>query len=138
MEKNSNKISTEKLFPMIRQWAKEKGIYTRGDLKTQMLKLSEEHGELSKAILNNDVPEIIDAIGDMIVVLTNVAELANITYTSDCRNCGGMKQYYDEGDNLRDCKDCDPITIENCLNSAWNVIKDRTGKMKNGTFVKDK
>jgi site-specific DNA-cytosine methylase len=29
------------------------------------------------------------------------------------------------------------VTIEDCINSAYEVIKNRTGKMKNGTFVKD-
>ena len=35
----------------------------------------EEAGELAQAILKNDEPEVIDAIGDMVVVLTNLAEL---------------------------------------------------------------
>jgi hypothetical protein len=29
------------------------------------------------------------------------------------------------------------LTIEECVESAYNVISKRTGKMKNGTFVKD-
>jgi len=28
-------------------------------------------------------------------------------------------------------------TIEDCLDVAWDEIKNRTGKMQNGTFVKD-
>ena len=31
---------------------------------------------------------------------------------------------------------CD-LTIEECVESAYDVISKRTGKMKNGTFVKD-
>ena len=31
----------------IRNWAEEKGIYKKGDLKTQTLKLIEESGELA-------------------------------------------------------------------------------------------
>ena len=30
------------------------------------------------------------------------------------------------------------ITIENCINTAYNVIAKRKGEMKNGTFVKEK
>lgn len=30
------------------------------------------------------------------------------------------------------------LSLENCLESAYNVISKRTGKMVNGTFVKDK
>jgi NTP pyrophosphatase (non-canonical NTP hydrolase) len=97
----------ENIFRLIREWAKERGLYDKGDSKTQYLKLMEESGELSQALLKNDKPEIIDAIGDMVVVLTNLA--------------------YMEGYN-----------IESCIQSAYDVISKRTGKMVNGTFVKDK
>jgi NTP pyrophosphatase (non-canonical NTP hydrolase) len=93
-------------FELIRQWAKQKGILEKGDARTQYVKLQEESGELAKALLDNDQEEVIDAIGDMIVVLTNLAELR------------GLK-------------------IEDCIDSAYNVIKNRTGKMINGTFIKD-
>ena len=93
------------IYDLIRDWATEKGIYKSGDARTQYLKLMEEAGELSEAILKNDEPEVIDAIGDMVVVLTNLAKL--------------------RGHN-----------IEDCIASAYNVIKSRKGKMVNGTFVK--
>jgi NTP pyrophosphatase (non-canonical NTP hydrolase) len=97
-------------FQSIRDWAKLRGIYEKGDLKTQFIKLSEEVGELGKAILNSNEVEIIDAIGDIVVVLTNLTELAKI-------------------DNNK---------IEDCVNSAFNVIANRQGKMENGTFIKNK
>ena len=93
-------------FDNIRQWAFERGLYDKGDPKTQTLKLMEEAGEICRAILKKDTPEIIDGIGDCVVVLTNLAHL------------------------------CD-TTIENCIEAAYNEIKDRTGKMNNGTFKKD-
>ena len=93
-------------FDLIREWAQDKGIYAKGDSKTQYIKLMEEAGEVGRAILKEDLPEIKDGIGDMVVVLTNLAEL-----------CG--------------------LTIEECVESAYDVISKRTGKMKNGTFVKD-
>jgi NTP pyrophosphatase (non-canonical NTP hydrolase) len=93
-------------FEKIRKWAEERGIYAKGDPKTQYIKLMEEAGEVGRAILKQDKPEIKDGIGDMVVVLTNLAEL------------------------------CD-MTIEECVESAYDVINKRTGKMKNGTFVKD-
>jgi NTP pyrophosphatase (non-canonical NTP hydrolase) len=70
-------------FELIRQWAHARGIYDKGDSKTQYIKLMEESGELAKALLNKDKPEIIDAIGDMVVVLTNLAALENVTI-EDC------------------------------------------------------
>ena len=63
------------VFDNIRSWAKDRGIYDSGDVKTQYVKLMEEAGELAKALLDEDEPEIIDAIGDMVVVLTNLAKL---------------------------------------------------------------
>ena len=93
-------------FQLIRDWAGERGLYTNGDTKTQFCKLMEEVGELGRAILKEDKAEFIDAIGDMVVVLTNLAHL------------GG-------------------VTIEHCIDSAYDEIKTRTGIMSNGTFVKD-
>jgi NTP pyrophosphatase (non-canonical NTP hydrolase) len=96
---------TANVYDLIRDWASKKGIYTSGDSKTQYVKLMEESGELARAIIKRDKPEIKDAIGDMIVVLTNLAYL--------------------EG-----------FDVEDCVTSAYDVIKNRTGKMENGTFVK--
>jgi len=93
-------------FQKIRDWAGEIGLYTKGDTKTQFAKLVEETGELARAILKKDQKEFVDAIGDMVVVLTNMAHL------------GGT-------------------TIEECIDTAYKVISKRTGKMVNGTFVKD-
>jgi len=66
-------------FQLIRDWAGERGLYTNGDTKTQFCKLMEEGGELGRAILKNDQEEFIDAIGDMVVVLTNLAHLGGTT-----------------------------------------------------------
>jgi NTP pyrophosphatase (non-canonical NTP hydrolase) len=98
--------NTNDRFELIRQWAHAKGIYDKGDSKTQYIKLMEEAGELAKALLTNDRVEIIDAIGDIAVVLTNLAAL-------------------------------EKLTIEDCIDSAYNEIKGRKGKMNNGTFVKN-
>lgn len=60
-------------FDLIRSWAAERGIYENGNSHTQYVKLIEEAGELAQALLKDDKPEIQDAIGDMVVVLTNLA-----------------------------------------------------------------
>ena len=67
-----------KMFNLIRDWAHQRGLYDKGDVKTQLIKLQEEMGELAKATLENDRPEVIDAIGDMVVVLTNLAHLNEV------------------------------------------------------------
>ena len=78
LEENSpNLFNTETptVFDMIRDWAKERGIYEKGDSKTQYVKLMEEAGELAQSLLKKEVPAVQDAIGDMVVVLTNLAYL---------------------------------------------------------------
>ena len=99
------KVEVPNVYDLIRQWADERGIYRNGDTKTQYVKLLEESGELARAILKNDKVEFVDAIGDMVVVLTNLAALE------------GLK-------------------IEDCITSAYDVIKSRQGSMVNGTFQK--
>ena len=65
-------------FDLIRSWADVRGITQNGDVKTQYIKLLEEVGELADAILKNNKEDIIDAIGDAVVVLTNLATLAGV------------------------------------------------------------
>jgi NTP pyrophosphatase (non-canonical NTP hydrolase) len=65
-------------FPLIRDWAEDRGIYEHGNSHTQYVKLMEEAGELAKALLDDNIHEIEDAIGDMVVVLTNLAELNDL------------------------------------------------------------
>ena len=97
---------SQMMFNRIRSWAQERGLYDKGNTMTQYVKLQEEAGELAKALLKDDQPEVIDAIGDMVVVLTNLAHQRG-------------------------------VYIEECIQTAYEVINKRTGKMINGTFVKD-
>ena len=69
-------------------------------------KLVEEVGEICRAVLKDNHRDVVDGIGDAVVVLTNLAELQG-------------------------------TSIEHCIAEAYNEIKDRTGKMDNGTFKKD-
>lgn len=71
-----NKKLNGATFNDIRDWAKERELYKKGNVKTQFIKLQEESGELAKAILNENESEIIDSIGDIVVVLTNLSHLA--------------------------------------------------------------
>ena len=88
------------------EWAKERNLIKLGNAPKQLIKLSEEVGELGSAFLKNEYPEIKDAIGDIQIVLMILSEQLSIDYNQ-------------------------------CLNDAYNVIKDRKGKTINGTFVKD-
>jgi len=66
-------------FDLIRDWADERGLYEHGDSKTQALKLVEEVGEIARAVLKDDIDEVVDGIGDAVVVLTNLAELHDVS-----------------------------------------------------------
>ena len=103
---HQNMCKTMCRFDKIRLWAEQRGLYNAGDPKTQTLKLMEEAGEICRAVLKKDEEQIIDGIGDCVVVLTNLAHL------------------------------CD-TSIEKCIDAAYEEIKNRTGKMSNGTFKKD-
>ena len=91
---------------LIEEWAEEKGILDKATPIKQALKTLEETTELCSAIANNDLEEIKDAIGDIMVTLIIQAKMQG-------------------------------MTIEECLNAAYDVISKRTGKIVNGQFVKD-
>jgi NTP pyrophosphatase (non-canonical NTP hydrolase) len=106
MSDNKRTCETMCRFDKIRLWANDRGLYSAGDTKTQTLKLMEEAGEICRAVLKVDKQATMDGIGDCVVVLTNLAELAG-------------------------------TSIEDCIDLAYEEIKNRTGKMSNGTFKKD-
>ena len=93
-------------FDTLRHWGKIRGINKKANIKAQTIKLMEEAGELARAVLKEDTENIIDSIGDCVVVLTILA-------------------------------DQHKLKIEDCADSAWKVIRDRQGKIINGSFVKD-
>jgi len=88
----------------IKQWHYDRNLIDGSDDKTQFAKLIQEAGELSDNICKGK--DIRDDIGDMIVVLINIAE----------RN---------------------KVSITDCLEVAYNDIKDRKGSMVDGVFVKE-
>lgn len=87
-------------------WAKERDLLNPNNVTKQALKLVSEVGELCDAIGEEYRLEIIDAIGDIRVVLIILSEQLGLD------------------DN-------------ECLESAYNVIKNRKGKTVNGTFIKE-
>lgn len=93
-------------FSRIRQWAEDRNLIKGSTPGSQMLKLVEELGELANSINKNRREELKDGIGDVVVVLTIIAEMHG-------------------------------VLIEDCIDAAYDEIKDRKGKMINGTFVKE-
>ncbi len=93
-----------KLVKNIIQWHHDRNLIEGSTDKDQLAKLIQEMGELSDSICKEK--DVRDDIGDMIVVLLNIAERNN-------------------------------VTLEECLDQAWNDIKDRKGKMVDGIFIKE-
>jgi len=96
--------TVNELIDNIARWHHDRNLIDGSDDKSQFAKLIQEAGELSDNICKGK--DIADDIGDMIVVLINIAERNN-------------------------------LTIEQCLEQAWDDIKDRKGKMVDGVFVKE-
>ena len=94
------------VFEKIVEWAEARNLIEGATTHAQMLKLTEELGELAAGIARDDQDLIVDSIGDCVVVLTILAK--------------------QRGTSLRICAD-----------SAYEEIKDRTGKMVDGVFIKD-
>ena len=92
------------LIRKIKQWHHDRNLIDGATDKDQLAKLIQEMGELSDNICKGN--DVADDIGDMIVVLINIAERNN-------------------------------LSIEDCLEQAYNDIKDRKGKMVDGVFVKE-
>ena len=94
----------EKLVKKVAQWHHDRNLINGATDKDQFCKLIQEAGELSDNICKGK--DMSDDIGDMIVVLINIAERNN-------------------------------LTLKECLEKAWDDIKDRKGKMVDGIFIKE-
>jgi NTP pyrophosphatase (non-canonical NTP hydrolase) len=88
------------------EWANERNLLHNENALKQYSKLQEESNELLIGILNKDPYEIIDALGDIQIVLIILANQLG-------------------------------FDIDECLKSAYEEIKDRTGQTIDGNFVKD-
>jgi len=137
---------------LIVEWARVRNISAEECVPKQRLKLIEESGELARAILKNDVPEQIDSIGDIFVVLTILAEQMNESFQIESISTDGYYEdfetpqliqsiiysecYVDFEILLELCRRLD-LDILTCVSSAWNEIKDRKGKTLNGVFLKN-
>mgnify|MGYP000091130403 FL=1 len=97
-------MKLEKLITKTISWHVDRNLIEGSTDKAQFMKLHEEVGELCESIGNGT--DIRDDIGDIMVVLINMAT----------RN---------------------GITLAECLEVAYNDIKDRKGRMIDGVFVKN-
>lgn len=143
----------EELIPLINKWATDKNIHTIDCVNNQKLKLIEESGELAGSILKNNIEIQKDSIGDIFVVLV----ILNLQYkvkpkldfesfsfdrVNHIYNLLSHLTYigefvHDEIAWLNELSVRIGLDLTECANLAWNEIKDRTGNMVNGSFIKD-
>jgi len=154
----------EKLIKKVEEWSIDRGLNT-ADPNTQRLKLWEEFGELNAAIARDNRDDVIDAIGDMLVVMIIYCQQSHYPKTKELFEVDVvLLEYYDRmsiieileraARGILDAKitikrvrevvtilanmtERLDTTLEECLQSAYDVIKDRKGKMINGMFVKE-
>lgn len=135
---------------LVIDWAVAKPIT---DLNAQTLKIYEELGELSKAILRKDEAQIIDGIGDVAVTIVIANHLANYDplqlykgsylFTKESIIVGNIFKYVVEFEYnislnlLAFLANYLGYDFVDCLATAYHVIKDRKGTMQNGSFVKE-
>lgn len=153
----------KELIEKVEQWSKDRNLHT-ADPNKQRLKLWEEFGELNASIARDDREGAIDAIGDMLVVMIiykqqlgygsnelfypkndNIDFLFRLDSTALIDYIGrgiSDSRSYIEGlgmvvENLTILAYRLGTNLEECLAAAYDVIKDRKGKMVNGVFVKE-
>ncbi len=66
--KKEEKSNMNNLIKQIEQWSIDKGL-DKGNSFTQFTKTIEEQGEIAAALCRNDIDELRDGIGDVIVTL---------------------------------------------------------------------
>lgn len=140
---------------LIEQWSIDKGLNDK-DPKVQILKVTEEFGEIDEAKTDQ---EMMDAIGDSYVTLVVIAQqlkidefnpyvnsktpLANLGRFSgylarSSENTNDFKKAIESlYDNLLGIARYRNLTFVDCVEVAYNVIKNRKGKMIGDTFVKE-
>ncbi len=98
-------MDLNKLTSNIEQWARDRNLHTADPAK-QMLKVTEEIGEVAAALARGDEVRLEDGIGDSVVTLIVLAQQNGLTFAE-------------------------------CVDSAYQEIKARKGKMVDGVFVKE-
>ncbi len=123
-------MKVKKTFNKIRQFGFDSGTFEDGgSIKTICEELKHEVVSMSKAVTSDNKEAIANALGDCVIKLTHIAELANERLISKCPACDGLGGYYSEhkGDEPKwnDCDDCGGLTIETCITSALKKAQSK-------------
>ena len=154
----------DELNKKILQWAKDRELDKKGTVEAQAIKTVEELSELIKAVCKDDREEIIDAIGDVHVTLVIGNMLDTDTEMLSLSCIGSDEDEYTKEQLLEQLLECSrhvlffkyireliALTIKtlynvckyyqfdyaDCVESAYNVIKNRKGKVVDGQYIKE-
>lgn len=140
------------------QWADDKGILSNATPLTQIKKTFEELTELITALIDKNPDETKDAIGDTnitLIIINRIAEFksssdelgrSNIFMTANwiveifqklAKNKDITIDVMRAQESLNRLAIENGLTLEECTQSAYEVISKRTGKIVDGVFVKD-
>jgi len=159
----NTKMNLEK---KVQQWFVDRNLHEANPVK-QFLKLMEESGELFEGIAKDKSELIYDALGDIQVVMIGleqqinngaqisaneqelelllmVSSLGNISqklYSHVCHNETQTPLIKSDimflDSVINSVSIFNGTNTENCLQIAYDAIKDRKGKMIDGVFVKE-
>ena len=132
-------MNNKQFIENVTMWATVRGIYEHSTEERQVEKFCEE---LSEYLTAKTEDEEMDAIGDMAVCLVNAGYFkggVEFGRMWEDRLLSFVKRglYGDALGSLADLCDCaHSFRFSDCLDMAWNEIKDRKGLMVKGLFVK--
>jgi len=159
-------MNNTELENKVQQWFVDRNLHKANPVK-QFLKLMEESGELFEGIAKDKPELIYDALGDIQVVLIGleqqinngaqisanqqelelllmVSSLGNISqklYSHVCHNETQTPLIKSDimflDSVINSVSLFNGTNTENCLQIAYDAIKDRKGKMIDGVFVKE-
>ena len=146
-----NELNFIELNHHIIEWAKERGLINREYGLKQTVKLIEEIGETAGAILKGDVDKQKDGIGDIYVVITILSAQLGLNPIVPTEEVVSWKTPEQEILNMITNTDSNMsmmfcleklskslgLDLKECVNLAYNEIKDRKGELKDGTFIKE-
>lgn len=154
----------DELNKKILQWAKDRELDKKGTVEVQKIKTVEELAELIKAMCKDKKDDIIDSIGDVYVTLVIGNMLDTNTEMGALACIGSDEDEYTKELLLEHLLDCSryilglqyvrelialiiktlynvckfyKVDFTDCVETAYNVIKNRKGKVIDGQYVKE-
>ena len=155
----------QELIKKIEQWAIDRELDKKATVEAQSIKTAEEMAELIIGISKDNIDVIKDSIGDVFVTLVIgnmidkkhdlmkiLSETATIEYDEDKRRLisltglnimNKIAMSYNETFILWSIKNLQMVCkfynldFTECVQYAYNEIKDRKGKTVNGQFIKE-